>query len=197
MLDQVFEPFFTTKPVGQGTGLGLATVYGIVKQNAGFIDVASEPGEGTTFRSVSAPMAGQVPEEAPAAGAAPEPRGRGETVLLVEDEPAMLELEAETLADLGYSVLTAGGPSQALSVAAAGPGEHPSPDHRRGHARDERPGPRGAPGGGPAWDPLPVRVGLHGRRHRRPRRARRDVRFLQKPFSREDLAVKVRQALED
>ena len=118
VLAQLFDPFFTTKPVGQGTGLGLATVYGIVKQNHGFINVYSEPGKGTTFkiylpRYLSDPVSARwMP--APVV----EPTGT-ETVLLVEDEEALLKLGERLLKRLGYTVLAAGGPTQALELAAA------------------------------------------------------------------------------
>ena len=84
-LDHIFEPFFTTKDVGKGTGLGLATVYGIVKQNNGFINVYSEPGKGTTFKIYLPRHAGK-PTEDLRRKARETPKGHGETVLLVEDE---------------------------------------------------------------------------------------------------------------
>ena len=116
VLDKIFEPFFTTKEMGRGTGLGLATVYGIVKQNNGFVYVYSEPGEGTTFKIY-------LPEHAEdITGGAKEPegnpqRGAGETVLVVEDEAVMLKLTARMLADQGYSVLTAGTSKEAIRLA--------------------------------------------------------------------------------
>ncbi len=114
-LSHLFEPFFTTKEQGKGTGLGLATVYGIVKQNNGFINVYSEPGEGTTFR-VYLPRA----EGAPAADAEEvevvTPRGGTERVLVVEDEAATLELARECLEELGYTVLAAGTPQEAIRM---------------------------------------------------------------------------------
>ena len=89
-LAHIFEPFFTTKEVGKGTGLGLATVYGIVKQNNGFINVYSEPDQGTTFRYLPAPTSvrcGADLQEPPV-----NRHARSGTMLLVEDEPALLEL---------------------------------------------------------------------------------------------------------
>jgi CheY-like chemotaxis protein len=121
-LARAFEPFFTTKPMGQGTGLGLATVYGIVKQNNGFINVYSEPGKGTTFR-IYLPRHGSekvVSEEAPAQAEAP--MGT-ETVLLVEDEAALLELCGMLLEQLGYTVLATGDPRQAVQLAQEHVGE--------------------------------------------------------------------------
>jgi PAS domain S-box-containing protein len=113
---RIFEPFFTTKEVGQGTGLGLATVFGIVKQNEGFIDVHSEPGTGSVFRIYFPRHAGEPrPAPAPAPKAAPE--SRGETILLVEDEAAVLSLGKTLLEHLGYRVLAAGSPREAISRA--------------------------------------------------------------------------------
>ncbi len=87
--ENIFEPFFTTKEVGKGTGLGLATVYGIVKQNNGFIEVASEPGEGTAFR-IYLRRHGKEVEEKVEAVKAETPQGRGETILIVEDDVSVL-----------------------------------------------------------------------------------------------------------
>jgi PAS domain S-box-containing protein len=119
-LERIFEPFFTTKAQGQGTGMGLATVYGIVKQNNGYINVYSEPGKGATFRIYLPCHVGQMAEEA--ATAARTPRGGHETILLVEDEPAILQLGKRMLEGVGYTVLTAGLPSEAVRLA----GEHAS-----------------------------------------------------------------------
>jgi PAS domain S-box-containing protein len=122
-LDNIFEPFFTTKDVGQGTGLGLATVYGIMKQNDGFINVYSEPGRGTTFK-LYLPQQGGTPEQFPEQTEAAETAARGhETVLLVEDEPAILKVAAMMLKELGYTVLAASSPSESLRLAQAHPGE--------------------------------------------------------------------------
>jgi PAS domain S-box-containing protein len=113
--NKMFEPFFTTKEMGQGTGLGLATVYGIVKQNNGFINIYSEPGEGTTFKIYLARQA--VEDVEPQQESAAEiPRSRGETVLVVEDEASLLKLAGEILENLGYTVLTAGTPDKALRL---------------------------------------------------------------------------------
>ncbi len=114
--EHLFEPFFTTKEIGRGTGLGLATVYGIVKQNNGVITISSEPGQGTTFqiylpRHVVA-ATGKTGQDSSAQVA----RGN-ETVLLVEDEPAILNLGKIMLERLGYRVLTAIDPQEALALA--------------------------------------------------------------------------------
>jgi CheY-like chemotaxis protein len=115
-LEHIFEPFFTTKGVGEGTGLGLATVFGIVKQNDGFLTVTSRPGAGTVFRIFLPRSAGNV-KEAHDASASRTPGAEGETVLLVEDEPAILNLGRKMLECLGYTVLTAGTPREAIRVA--------------------------------------------------------------------------------
>jgi PAS domain S-box-containing protein len=112
----LFEPFFTTKKMGQGTGLGLATVYGIVKQNNGFINIYSEPGQGSTFKIY---LPRQQAEPA-AAGIRPSPVETPtgtETVLLAEDEKPLLKFTRALLEGLGYKVLAAGGPREALRLA--------------------------------------------------------------------------------
>ena len=121
VLDHLFEPFFTTKRQGEGTGLGLATVYGIVKQNNGFINVYSEPGQGSAFSIYFPRHAG-----AGAMAEAPAPPGvivRGhETVLLVEDELSLLRATGMALINLGYEVLAAPTPAEALRIAEEHPG---------------------------------------------------------------------------
>lgn len=112
---QIFEPFFTTKALGEGTGLGLSTVYGIVRQNGGFVEVESEPGAGTTMR-VFLP---RESDETEPAGQESEPVASGqETVLVVEDEPALLRLTSQLLSELGYDVHEALGPARALELVA-------------------------------------------------------------------------------
>jgi signal transduction histidine kinase len=120
----LFEPFFTTKEEGRGTGLGLATVYGIVEQSGGFIWVYSEPGRGSTFK-IYFP---RVEEDVPTAEMAEVPAEPGtgtETVLVVEDEGGVRSLVCETLASYGYKVLEAAGAAQALQIAE----QHTEPIH--------------------------------------------------------------------
>jgi len=115
-VSHLFEPFFTTKPIGEGTGLGLAMVYGTVKQNGGFIDVLSEPGRGTSFSIYLPRHEGSTrPADAGETGASL-PGGR-ETILIVEDEPGVLKLTRAMLEPLGYTVLTSGSPKEAVRVA--------------------------------------------------------------------------------
>ncbi len=111
----LFEPFFTTKAKGKGTGLGLATVYGIVKQSGGEISVDSEPGKGARFE-IYLPRTDKVAHRTKAAPASPKPRGGSETILLVEDDAGVRRLAREMLARLGYRVLEAAGPSEALGI---------------------------------------------------------------------------------
>jgi len=115
-LTNLFEPFFTTKEIGKGTGLGLATIYGIVKQNNGFINVYSEPGQGSTFKIYLPRLVAEkeidkaVPEKKAAAGGI-------ETILLVEDEPNILRMTRMMLEKKGYSVLSAATPVEAIEMA--------------------------------------------------------------------------------
>lgn len=119
--EHLFEPFFTTKDLGKGTGLGLATVYGIVKQNNGYIDVYSEPGRGTTFKIY-------LPREKSLKGTETKKKIEisgligTETILLLEDEESILSMGAKMLEKLGYKVLKASKPSQALNIVKDYPG---------------------------------------------------------------------------
>jgi two-component system cell cycle sensor histidine kinase/response regulator CckA len=126
VMKHIFEPFFTTKDAAGGSGLGLATVEGIAAQNGGFVDVASRPGEGSTF-SVYLPRSRRLSDpddrRSPDRRAPGELRlGAGETVLLVEDEVAVLQLVGEQLRRLGYAVLPAGTAEEAVRVAETHPG---------------------------------------------------------------------------
>jgi CheY-like chemotaxis protein len=113
--EHLFEPFFTTKAVGKGTGLGLASVYGIVRQSNGFIAVDSEPGRGTTF-TIHLPAVAKADELAGPAVAAGTPSRGGETILLVEDEDAVRVIVSAVLRRQGYNVLEASNPRSASEI---------------------------------------------------------------------------------
>ena len=194
VLARLFEPFFTTKEMGRGTGLGLATVYGIVRQNSGFIRVYSEPGQGTTFR-IYLPRQHQEGETAGEEKAAPPVAGGDETILLVEDEPALLVMTKRMLEKAGYQVLPAATPEAALQAA----GVHRGALHllitdvvmpgMNGRELAERlqashPGLRYLFMSGYTDDILAGRGILD-----------RQINFLQKPFSAQTLSAKVREVL--
>jgi CheY-like chemotaxis protein len=115
-LRRIFEPFFTTKEIGKGTGLGLATVYGIVKQHGGWVEVTSQLGVGTTFNIFFPAGAEMVGATRPGARADAEVRGGKETILVVEDEPVLRDLAKLILDDCGYEVLSAATGAEALHV---------------------------------------------------------------------------------
>lgn len=195
VIDHLFEPFFTTKAAGRGTGLGLATVYGIVKQNDGFVHVYSEPGRGTTFKIYLRRFAGEVAESM-IADAAETPRGHGETLLLVEDEVAIVEMATTMLDALGYTVLTAGTPGDAIRLSQTHKGQvhllltDVVMPEMNGHELAERirairPGVTCLFMSGYTADVIAHRGVLE-----------EGVEFLQKPFSIRELAVGVHRALE-
>ena len=194
-LGHIFEPFFTTKGIGEGTGLGLATIYGIIKQNKGFIHVQSKLGEGTEFLLYFPRYAGKE-EAAPASGAPPAVVKGSETVLLVEDEMTILDMTAKMVRQMGYTVLTASHPDEALRLARehagkihllitdvvmpemngrdlAGQMTHFQPDIKRlfmsGYTADV--------------------IAHNGLLHI-------GVNFIQKPFSSHDLSMKIREVLD-
>jgi PAS domain S-box-containing protein len=195
-LDCIFEPFFTTKELGRGTGLGLATVYGIVKQNGGFINVYSEPSKGTSFHLYLPRQMEQVVERVQEK--TEESRhGQGECILVVEDEESILKLTKVILEGLGYVVLTAAMPVEALRLAQ----EHSGGIHLlltdvvmpglNGRELAERlqslyPEIRCLFMSGYTANVIAHRGILD-----------EGVSFIAKPFSREELAVKVREALGD
>jgi two-component system cell cycle sensor histidine kinase/response regulator CckA len=117
VVERAFEPFYTTKPKGQGTGLGLATVYGIVKQSGGHIELRSNYGRGTEAR-VFLPTDGRRPEAVSTADATAPPSGHGQRVLVVEDESGVRDLVRRILAEDGYEILLAADGQEALSLAA-------------------------------------------------------------------------------
>jgi len=114
-LPHIFEPFFTTKEVGKGTGLGLATVYGIVQQHRGWINVTSEPGQGTTFNIYLPAVAGGLTEPSGELGPAKLPQGT-ETIFVVEDATAVRTIVCQTLRRCGYNILQAESGREALEV---------------------------------------------------------------------------------
>lgn len=121
-LDSLFEPFFTTKKAGKGTGLGLATVYGIIKQNKGFINTYSEPGYGTTFKIYIPRYKADATHSSTMKSDLPDETGH-ETILLVEDEPAILKITTTMLKKMGYQVLPAESPGEAIRLASQHAGE--------------------------------------------------------------------------
>lgn len=195
VLAHVFEPFYTTKGTGQGTGLGLATVFGIVKQNEGFINVYSEPGHGTTVK-VYLPRFEGTPVETEAARPVATPRGRGETVLVVEDERTILDLGTEMLNQMGYTVLAANTPAEAIRLARAHPEEihllstdvvMPEMNGRELAERigELKPGIKCLFMSGYTANVIAHR-GVLGE----------DVHFIQKPFTANSRATKVREAID-
>ena len=191
----LFEPFFTTKEVGKGTGLGLATVYGIVKQSGGYIWVYSEQGHGTTVK-VYLPRVAGAAEPLPAAEAAPELRRGTETVLLVEDAAPVRTLARKSLESCGYRVLDAADGRAALELSAGHAGGidilvtdvvMPGMSGRELAERlaPLRPGMRVLYTSGYTDDAM-VHQGV----------LRSGVAFLQKPFVPESLARKVREVLD-
>ncbi len=121
--EKVFEPFFTTKPQGQGTGLGLAQVYGFIKQSGGHVAIYSEAGQGTTVKLYLPRLRAPARPDKPVAetGTAPVRGASGETILLVEDEAAVREFSREILEDYGYRVLVAADAETALAIFEAAP----------------------------------------------------------------------------
>jgi len=195
IIDHIFEPFFTTKEMGQGTGLGLSTVYGIVKQNSGFIKVYSEPGKGTTFR-IYFPRNHAPENAAPQKNIPPIQRGRGETILIVEDEVAILRLTAKILRDLGYDVITTNTPSAAMKLA-----KERSEDISLLITDVVMPEMNGKKLAESLTTIFPNLKWLFMSGYTASVIARQgilaaDVHFIQKPFSARDLAAKVRKALE-
>jgi PAS domain S-box-containing protein len=195
IMDRIFEPFFTTKDVGKGTGLGLATVYGIVKQNNGYINVYSELGRGTTFK-VYLPVHEDTEAQVHSGVTEHAVQGGNETVLLVEDEPMLLEMGEKMLKRLGYNVLTAQGPSQALETVASYPDDIAliitdvvMPDMNGKELSERvlslRPGIRCLFTSGYTANVI-ARHGV----------LEEGVLFIQKPFLLRDLALKVREALD-
>ncbi len=116
LLERIFDPFFTTKPVGRGTGLGLSVVQGIMERNGGHVLVDSRPGEGCRFRLLLPPATGQAEEAEPEADLTETPATLAGRVLLVDDEPALVDIVAELLNDMGLEVVSADSGGQALEI---------------------------------------------------------------------------------
>jgi PAS domain S-box-containing protein len=194
-LAKIFEPFFTTKELGKGTGLGLATVYGIIKQNHGFINVYSEPVTGTTF-NIYLPRHVVTPEQAEKP-LIPDPLPTGnETVLIVEDASSILNMVTRMLENFGYRVLAASSPTEAIRIAR----EHPDRIHvlltdvvmpemnGRELARtleEVVPGIKCLFMSGYMGDVI-TELGM----------LEKHTHFIQKPFSRQTLAAKLRETVE-
>jgi PAS domain S-box-containing protein len=189
---KIFDPFFTTKPVGQGTGLGLATVYGIVKQSGGFIDVRSDVGKGTSFLIYLPRHAGEIVAAQEAAPAARDVTGQ-DTILLVEDEEAVRSFAARALRMRGYNVLEAGGGDEALEIVQGGAEIHliitdvvmPNMDGPTmvKHVKQIKP-----------EIPVIFMSGYAEEAFRRDEGAG-DIHFLPKPFGLKQLAAKVKDVL--
>jgi CheY-like chemotaxis protein len=192
---QIFEPFFTTKSLGDGTGLGLATVHGAVRQNHGFLDVSSTPGLGSTFHVYLPRYAGTAKAARKSGAVAVATHGR-ETILLVEDEPAILRLATRVLEAKGYTVLATDSPADAINLVTEDAGDihllltDVVMPEMNGHdlattLRTLRPQLKYLFMSGHAADVL-GRHGVHNA----------GVHFLQKPFSGRKLTAKVRAALD-
>jgi PAS domain S-box-containing protein len=196
-LQRIFEPFFTTKEVGKGTGLGLATVYGIVKQHQGWIEVESTIGKGTTFR-IFIPYAGSAQTEAEKPTTQITVRGGSETILLVEDEKPVRELVSRVLQKFGYKILQAGNGAEAIEAW----GRHKDdvallftdlvmPDNMNGRElaeklRAERPALKVIFTSGYSADIVGKDFKLEP-----------ELNFLQKPYQPQALALTVRRCLDD
>ncbi len=195
-LGKIFEPFYTTKEVGKGTGLGLATVYGIAKQNDGFVNVYSEPLKGTTFR-IYLPRHASETDHIEDRGTAEILYSRGETVLVVEDETSILKLSKKILEGLGYEVLEASAPGRAIDLARTHEGrihllitDVVMPEMNGRDLADQLktyfPDLKTLFMSGYTANVIAHRGVLD-----------EGVHFIQKPFSKTDLAVKARKALGD
>ncbi|MFH2067415.1 MAG: response regulator [Pseudomonadota bacterium] len=194
-MNKIFEPFFTTKEKGKGTGLGLATIYGIVKQNKGFVNVYSEPGMGATFRVYLPRYEGALTTNDDE-GPADIPKGKDEMVLVVEDEQAILDIAVRFLETLGYRTLTADTPDDAIRIAGNHNGEihllmtdliMPGMNGRdlAGQIRKVRPEIKCLFMSGYTADVIAHHGILEA-----------EVQFIQKPFSSRDMAIKVRAVLD-
>ncbi len=196
IMDKIFEPFFTTKRLGKGTGLGLSTVYGIVKQNNGFINVYSEPKKGTTIKIYLPRHEGQT-VETHGDNNMEIPLSRGETVLLVEDDGSILKLGKRILEELGYSVLSFSSPLEAAGLTKEKAGElnllitdvimpEMNGQELSEHLKS-------------LWPNLKILFMSGYTANVIAHRGVLDegVNFISKPFSKKDMAVKVREVLDE
>jgi signal transduction histidine kinase/CheY-like chemotaxis protein len=195
ILGAIFDPFFSTKESGKGTGLGLSTVYGIVKQNNGFIDVDSEPGHGTTFKIYL--LRHRIEEDSESNKKKDQPVARGhEKILLVEDEPAILGMTTMMLEKIGYTVIAANTPREAIQLAREHKGDihllitdvvMPEMNGRdlAGHILTIYPNIKSLFMSGYTANV----IAHHGVLDKY-------LNFIQKPFSKDQLAAKVREALQ-
>ena len=195
-LSRLFEPFFTTKETGKGTGLGLAMIYGIVRQNNGFINVYSEPGQGTTFKIYLPRYRGKAEQQRQEGPEAPAARGK-ETILVAEDETEMLNLITMVLQRQGYTVLAASTPGEAIRLAEEHRGEihllvtdvvMPEMNGRElaKHLISLYPKLKRLFMSGYTANVIAHHGVLEA-----------GVRFMQKPFSTKEIAARVREALDD
>jgi signal transduction histidine kinase/CheY-like chemotaxis protein len=195
VIERAFEPFFTTKEVGRGTGLGLSQVYGFVSQSGGQVTIRSEVGQGTTVAIYLPRWTGAVARAPlPPAGEAPLPRARaGEAVLVVEDEPDVRRLSVETLRELGYAVSEASDAAEALQSLAA----RPRADLL--FTDIVMPGMNGLQLAEQARAALPTLKVLYTTGYARDASGAESVRsaLLPKPFTIEQLARRVREALDE
>ncbi|MFH1984649.1 MAG: ATP-binding protein [Pseudomonadota bacterium] len=195
-LANLFEPFFTTKDVDKGTGLGLATVYGIVNQNDGFINVYSEPGQGTTFRIYLPRYLAETESPEKKTSEKIYPVGT-ETILLVEDEPSILQMIRMMLERTGYKVLAVGTPGEAIALAR----EHAGEIHLL-MTNVVMPEMNGRDLARNLLSPYPNIKRLFMSGYTANVIAHHGVldegvQFIQKPFAKQDLAIKVREVLDE
>jgi CheY-like chemotaxis protein len=193
--ERAFEPFFTTKEIGKGSGLGLSQVYGFVRQSGGFVTLTSEVGQGSEVSMYLRPSSEPIAEHHVQSEPAELRRGRGESILLVEDDPSVLALGIEMLTELGYNVLTASDAAGALEILKRGDQidlvftDVVMPGGRTGvqlasEARELRPGIKILLTSGYTGEAL--------ERHQT-----ETIPLIEKPFRQDDLAAKIRDILNE
>ena len=195
LIENIFEPFFTTKEFGAGTGLGLSTVYGIIKQNHGTIRVDSTPGTGTVFHICLPRHLGET-ADSPEETVAEKPLGRGGTILFVEDEPLLLEMGRRMLESMGYRVFSTSSAAEAIELTASGQAPidllitdvvMPEMNGRElaERIRAIRPGLRCLYMSGYTADVIADRGVIE-----------EGLQFIEKPFSKKELAARIRDTLD-